>query len=51
VESQKQRKSSDRRILADDDQRPVKKRRIVNDDVDLADKEPTNPSEAEQPVC
>ncbi|XP_065904261.1 midasin-like isoform X2 [Dysidea avara] len=45
-ESQKQRKSSDRRTLADDDQRPVKKPRIVNDD--LADKEPANSSEIEQ---
>ena len=29
-----QRKSSDRRTLADDDHRPVKKPRIVDDEVD-----------------
>ena len=41
-----QRKSSDRRTLADDDHRPVKKPRIVNDDIDN-NKESTDPSETQ----
>ena len=43
MQLESQRKSSDRRTLADDDQRPVKKPRIVNND----HKEPTDPSETQ----
>lgn len=46
VQLESQRKSSDRRTLADDDQRPVKKPRIVNDDIDN-NKESTDPSETQ----
>ena len=43
MQLESQRKSSDSRTLADDDQRPVKKLRIVNDD----HKEPTESSETQ----
>ena len=46
MQLESQRKSSDRRTLADDDQRPVKKPRIVNDDIDN-NKESTDPSETQ----
>lgn len=50
VQLEPQRKSSDRRALADDDNRPVKKPRIVNEEVDKKEESDSNEMQ-DQEVC